>query len=95
MMPNTNPDSTATSTPTEAFPKHPSSSEPRDTEPNVVHDRPGVLDRFLVNDTSVDGSLELEMVSDDELPGLLSEAGQPAFLGRIDGQMVLIPRKSL
>lgn len=70
-------------------------ADPVKTNPVVVSNQPGVLDRFLVTDSSLKGDLDFEIVSDDELLGLMDQAGKPSFLGRIDGELVVIPRKSL
>ena len=63
--------------------------------PLVVSNQPDVLDRFLVTDSSFNGDLEIEVISDEELLGWMNQAGKPSFLGRIDGELVVVPRKSL
>lgn len=49
----------------------------------------GVNDKYLVANSG--GSAGFETVSDDEFLALLSDAGQPAVLGEIDGKMRIIP----
>jgi hypothetical protein len=64
--------------------------DPFSVEQAVVSNRSGVVQRYVVNTNDVVNS-NVQRVSDGELLDLLALAGKPSVLGRIDGQLTVIP----
>ena len=64
---------------------------------SFVGNQPGVVDRYSIQPgTEIPiQSLQMDTLSNNEMLEMLAEAGQPSFLGEIDGQWVVFPRPVL
>ena len=56
----------------------------------VVRNRPGVLERYVVDNANLAVDVVIDPITDDELIDWMQLAGKPAFLGRIDGYLRVI-----
>ena len=63
-------------------------------QPITQPERPSFVKNSNPSSRPSHSKVKIELISDDELLKLLSAAGRPSVLGRIDGKLVVLPAKA-